>query len=224
VPISPCRRKAYPYPSTITYLSIILLCLELQLNVEEGNLGILIGLALHLEAGIAEGLLEGDAGYENGVLQGAALHLLDPDHVEGQEVVQHHDGVHDHLAEELLLLVDELAGHGGGGALLQQGTVFLERKKNNEIKIALTRVKLLTFSPHVVDPHHFGNLEPHPDSDLYQSDKLDPEPDTDSHQLADDKPNVWNLSLFLHFFKGLSLYCKLGAGAGAGSGPGSASG
>ncbi len=116
--------------TAITYLGIILLCLELQLNVEQGNLGILVGLALHLESGIAEGLLEGDAGDENGVLQGAALHLLDPDHVEGQEVVQHHDGVHDHLAEELLLLVDELAGHGGGGALLQQGPVFLEKKKN----------------------------------------------------------------------------------------------
>jgi hypothetical protein len=118
--------------AAITYLGIILLCLELQLNVEQGNLGILVGLALHLEARIAEGLLEGDAGDKDGVLQGAALHLLDPDHVEGQEVIQHHDGVHHHLAEELLLLVDELAGHGGGGTLLQQGSVFLEREKTKK--------------------------------------------------------------------------------------------
>jgi hypothetical protein len=45
-----------------------------------------------------------------------------------------------------------------------------------------------------MDPHHFGNLDPNPDShphqnknqdpDPHQSDKLDPNP----HQFADDKP------------------------------------
>jgi hypothetical protein len=46
-----------------------------------------------------------------------------------------------------------------------------------------------------MDPHHFGNLDPHPkphphqkNSDLHQSDKLDPEPDPYPHQFADDKP------------------------------------
>jgi hypothetical protein len=67
-----------------------------------------------------------------------------------------------------------------------------------------------------MDPHHFGNLDPHPDPNPHQikiririrtqSDKLDPEPD--AHQFADDKQNVWNMSLFLHFFKGLSLYLE----------------
>ncbi len=39
-----------------------------------------------------------------------------------------------------------------------------------------------------MDPHHFGNLESHPDPhqiknpDLHQSDKLDLEPDPDPHQ------------------------------------------
>ncbi len=58
--------------------------------------------------------------------------------------------------------------------------------------------------PSVVDPdpHHFGNLDPH------QIDKLDPDP----HQFADDMPKctVWNMSLFGHFFTGLSLYFEAG--------------
>jgi hypothetical protein len=44
-----------------------------------------------------------------------------------------------------------------------------------------------------MDPHHFGNLDPHPDPHLHpdsnQSDKLDPEQDPDTHKFADDKPN-----------------------------------
>jgi hypothetical protein len=71
-----------------------------------------------------------------------------------------------------------------------------------------------TSSSSVVDPdphphpdpdlHHFGNLEPHPDP--HQRDKLDPEADPDPHQFADDKPKSWDVSLFEHFFKSLSLY------------------
>jgi hypothetical protein len=44
------------------------------------------------------------------------------------------------------------------------------------------------------DPHNFGKMAPHPDP--YQSDKLAPESDPDPHQFADDKQNVWNMSLF----------------------------
>jgi hypothetical protein len=39
------------------------------------------------------------------------------------------------------------------------------------------------------DPHHFGNLDPHPHEIKIRkriNDKLDPEPDP--HQFADDKP------------------------------------
>jgi hypothetical protein len=47
-----------------------------------------------------------------------------------------------------------------------------------------------------MDPHHFGNLYPHPDPhqikikdpDPHQSNKLDPETRPDPHQFADDKP------------------------------------
>jgi hypothetical protein len=52
------------------------------------------------------------------------------------------------------------------------------------------------------DPHHFGNLDPHPDPhqikirirNRIKIYKLDPEPDP--HQFADVSQNVWNLSLF----------------------------
>jgi hypothetical protein len=54
-----------------------------------------------------------------------------------------------------------------------------------------------------MEPHHYGNLEPHPDPhphqiinpDPHQNDKLDPEPDPDPHQFADDKM-YGNMSLF----------------------------
>jgi hypothetical protein len=49
------------------------------------------------------------------------------------------------------------------------------------------------------------NPDPHPDT--HRSDKLDPEPD--AHQFADESQNVWNMSLFEHFFKILNLYKKL---------------
>jgi hypothetical protein len=49
-----------------------------------------------------------------------------------------------------------------------------------------------------MDPHHFDNLDPHPDPhplekknldpDPHQSDKLDLEQDSDPHQFADDMP------------------------------------
>jgi hypothetical protein len=74
-----------------------------------------------------------------------------------------------------------------------------------------------------MDPHHFGNLDLHPDPhshqiksgsgsalyknqypDPHQSDMLNPEPDLDPHQFTD----VWDMSLIEHFFKGLSLYLE----------------
>jgi hypothetical protein len=40
-------------------------------------------------------------------------------------------------------------------------------------------------------------------------------PDPDSHQYLQMKSqNVWNMSLFEHFFKGLRLYLEAGAGSG----------
>ena len=106
---------------------VVLLGLQLELDVEQGDPGVLVGLLLHLETGVRERLLERDAGDEEGLLEGAALHLLDADHVEGHQLVQHGDGVdHDlgegecveanvflhsiqsYLCEEVLLLMDEL--------------------------------------------------------------------------------------------------------------------
>ena len=80
-------------------LGVVLLGLQLKLNVEQGDAGVLVGLLLHLEAGVGEGLLEGDAGDEEGLLEGSSLHLLDADHVEGHQLVQHGNCINHNLWE-----------------------------------------------------------------------------------------------------------------------------
>jgi hypothetical protein len=52
-----------------------------------------------------------------------------------------------------------------------------------------------------MDPHNFCNLDPH------RSDKLGPESDPDPHQF-DQKCMEYSISLFEHFFKGLSRYLE----------------
>jgi hypothetical protein len=70
-----------------------------------------------------------------------------------------------------------------------------------------------------MDPHHFGNMDPHQDPHPHQiniririririSDKLGPEPEPDPHHFQMTSQNVWNMSLFVNFFKGLSLYLE----------------
>jgi hypothetical protein len=59
-----------------------------------------------------------------------------------------------------------------------------------------------------VDPHHYDNLDPHPESasnknpdphpDLQYRDKLDPDP----HQFADDKPKWMEYEPILALFQG----------------------
>jgi hypothetical protein len=72
-----------------------------------------------------------------------------------------------------------------------------------------------TFATSVVDsdPHHFGNLDPHRIKIRIRirikvirwiRNQI-----SDPHQFADEKPNIWNTSLFKHFFKGLSLTGKI---------------
>lgn len=143
-------------------LGVVLLRLELQLHVEQSDLGVLVALGLHLEAGVGERLLEGHAGDQLGVLthpdlkdrldysllrprrlflrglrrethlQGSSLDLLDADHLERQQLVQGHDGVHHHLGEEVLLAGDELGVEGGGGALLQQLPLLPEGREREQ--------------------------------------------------------------------------------------------
>jgi hypothetical protein len=75
------------------------------------------------------------------------------------------------------------------------------------------------------DSHHFGNLDPHPDSHPHQLKiririkiyTLDPELDPDPHQFADFKPKCMEYEPILELFKGLSLFLKLGSGSGSAS-------
>jgi hypothetical protein len=60
------------------------------------------------------------------------------------------------------------------------------------------------------DPHHFGNLYPHPDPQPHQIKiririiiyRLDPEPDLDPHQFADVKQKCMEYEPILALFKG----------------------
>jgi hypothetical protein len=47
-----------------------------------------------------------------------------------------------------------------------------------------------------MDPHHFGNIDPHPDP--HQRDKLDPEPDP--HQFTDVKPKCMEFEPIFNTF------------------------
>jgi hypothetical protein len=49
-----------------------------------------------------------------------------------------------------------------------------------------------------MDPHHFGNLDPHPDPHPHHSDKLNPDP----HQFADDKPKCMEYKPIVALFQG----------------------
>jgi hypothetical protein len=60
------------------------------------------------------------------------------------------------------------------------------------------------------------NPDPHPDT--HQSDKLDTEQDPISINLQMTGENLWNMTLFYHFFKGLSLNLEAGIGSGSTSG------
>ena len=76
---------------------VVLLTLELELDVQANDLGVLEGLGLLLETGVGEGLLECDTVDKQGILQGATGDLLDTNEsvvevvlVEGKDGVDNH--------------------------------------------------------------------------------------------------------------------------------------
>ena len=80
-----------------TDFSVVLLTLELELDVQANDLGVLERLGLLLETGVGEGLLECDTVDEQGILQGTTSDLLDTDEsvvevvlVEGEDSVDNH--------------------------------------------------------------------------------------------------------------------------------------
>ena len=79
---------------------------------------------LHFEASIREGLLEGNTSNETRVLQSSTLHLLDTDHIEGQELVEHHDRIDDHVGEELFRVRHELRAQRRRRAFDEQRTLL----------------------------------------------------------------------------------------------------
>jgi len=106
-------------------LSVVLLSLELELDVEEGDLRVFEALGLLLETGIGEGLLEADTSHHEGVGDRATSDLLDSDVSLIEVLIQVEDGVDDHLGEELLVLGDNLGVEGSLSALDQELLLLL---------------------------------------------------------------------------------------------------
>lgn len=120
------------------HLGIVLFGLELELDVEADDLGLLERLGLLLEAGVGKRLFEGDAVDEEGVGEGAAGYLFDAYEVLVEVfLIEGEDGVDDHwkvlagireggqgeeptLCEELGVALDQLAGHGCPGELAER--------------------------------------------------------------------------------------------------------
>ena len=100
--------------------STVSLGLQLELDVQSQNLGVLEGLWLLLETGVGESLAEANTVDEEGVGDRATGDPLDSDVLLVEVVIQVLDGVDDHLGEEVFILADDLGVHGGLGALQEQ--------------------------------------------------------------------------------------------------------
>lgn len=102
-------------------LCVVLFRLELQLDTEADNLGVLERLWLLLEAGVGKCLLESDTLDQQAVLHRATGHLLDANQALVQVVlVQRADGIDDHVGKEGPLAHDQLRVHRCACTLHQQ--------------------------------------------------------------------------------------------------------
>lgn len=68
----------------------------------------------------------------NTYFQSSSLHLLYPDHLELQQVIQHHHSIYNHLGEELLALGDELGAQGCGCTLFQETPLLAAGKEKQK--------------------------------------------------------------------------------------------
>ena len=98
-------------------LGVLLLGFQLELYLEDDDLGVGEALGLLLEAGVGEGLLEGDPTHQEGVVDGASGDLLDADQVLVQEVgVQFLDCRDHYLCEEVFIAGEQLGVECSFGA------------------------------------------------------------------------------------------------------------
>jgi hypothetical protein len=62
-----------------------------------------------------------------------------------------------------------------------------------------------------MDLHHFGNLDPHPDSHPHKKNQ-----DSDPHQFADVKPKCMEYEPILALFQGFEPFFETGSGSASG--------
>jgi len=109
-------------------LRVFLLALELELDLQDDDLGMGELLGLLLEAGVGEGLLEGHARHQEGVVDRSARDLLYADQLLVQQVaVQLLDRRHHDLREEGLVAREQLRVEGGLCALQQHLSALFGR-------------------------------------------------------------------------------------------------
>jgi hypothetical protein len=106
-------------------LSAVSLGLQLKLDVQGQNFGVLEALWLLLETGVGESLAEANTVDKEGVGDGATSDFLDSNVLLVEVTVQVLNGVDDHLGEEFFILADNLRVHGGLGALQEQVALLL---------------------------------------------------------------------------------------------------
>jgi len=98
---------------------VISLGLELKLDVEEENSGVLEGLGLLFESGVGEGLLEADTSDELGVSGRSTGDFLNTNVLLVVVTIDGLDGVDNHSTEEFSVAGDNLGVEGGHGASLE---------------------------------------------------------------------------------------------------------
>ena len=107
------------------HLSVVLLGLELELNVEEQDLGVVKVLGLLFETSIGEGLTEADTLDEEGLSGRATGDFLDADILLVEGLIELHNGIDDHLGEEFPIAGNNLGVEGGHGASFEHFTLGL---------------------------------------------------------------------------------------------------
>mmetsp|Transcript_7146 Transcript_7146/g.15496 ORF Transcript_7146/g.15496 Transcript_7146/m.15496 type:complete len:348 (+) Transcript_7146:432-1475(+) len=121
------------------HLSVLLLSLELQLDVEQQDLRVFELLRHLFEPGVAKGFFEGHPVHEEGLSHLSARHLFDGHQIQIGVGVQRPDRVHDHRREEILMRRNELRIQRGGGALQDHLRPLLPLERHGHIPNLLHR-------------------------------------------------------------------------------------
>ena len=104
--------------------SIVSLCFMLELNIHDRNFRVFEALWLLFKSSVGECLTEAHTFDEEGVSDGAAGDFLDSNVLLVHVFVEVHDGVDDHVSEELFVFVNNFGVERGHCALNEKVALF----------------------------------------------------------------------------------------------------